>query len=62
MALLKMKKLPKAPKQSASIQTKENYLKRVSEVKRENAKRAALNKKSATLSAKIAKARSSFGK
>lgn len=62
MATLKMKKMPKAPKQTASIQVKENYLKRLAEVKRENAKRAALNKKSAALSAKIAKARSGFGK
>lgn len=62
MAALKMKKLPKAPKKSASIQTKENYLKRVQEVKRENARREALNKRSATLNAKISKAISSFRK
>lgn len=60
MATLKMKKLPKAPKASASIQVKENYLKKCAEVKRENAKRAALNKKSQALSAKIAKLRSTF--
>lgn len=58
MATLKMKKMPKAPKAKASIATKENYLKRVAEIKRENAKRAALNKKSAALDAKIAKVRS----
>lgn len=52
-----MKKMPKAPKKSASIATKENYIKRVAEIKRENAKRAALNKKSEALSAKIAKMR-----
>lgn len=57
MATLKMKKMPKAPKKSASIAVKENYLKRVAEVKRENAKRASLNKKSAALDAKIAKVR-----
>lgn len=62
MALLKMKKLPKAPKASASISTKENYLKRLGEVKRENAKRAALNKKSQALDSKIAKARNGFRK
>lgn len=62
MAALKMKKLPKAPKASASIQTKENYLRRVTEIKRENAKRAALNRKSETLTKKIASARSSFRK
>lgn len=57
MATLKMKKMPKAPKKSASITAKENYIKRVAEIKRENAKRAALNKKSEALSAKIAKMR-----
>lgn len=62
MALLKMKKLPKAPKASASISTKENYLKRLAEVKRENAKRNALNKKSQALDSKIAKARNGFKK
>lgn len=60
MATLKMKKLPKAPKASASIQSKENYLKRVAEIKRENAKREALNRKSAALSKKIAGVRRSF--
>lgn len=57
MAMLKMKKMPKAPKKTASIATKEAYIKRVNEIKRENAKRAALNKKSLALSAKIAKIR-----
>ncbi len=60
MATLKMKKLPKAPKASASIQTKENYLKRVAEIKRENAKREAMNRKSDALSKKIAGVRRSF--
>lgn len=62
MATLKMKKLPKAPKASASIQSKENYLKRVAEIKRENNRRAALNKKSDALSKKIAGVRSGFRK
>ena len=62
MALLKMKKMPKAPKASASIQAKENYLKRVAEIKRENKKRAALNRRSETLTKKIAQARNSFSK
>lgn len=62
MATLKMKKLPKAPKESASIQSKENYLKRVAEIKRENNRRAALNKKSDALSKKIASVRSGFRK
>lgn len=57
MATLKMKKYGKAPKKSASISTKENYLKRCKEIDRENARRAALNKKSASLDAKIAKVR-----
>lgn len=62
MATLKMKKLPKAPKASASIQSKENYLKRVAEIKRENNRRAALNKKSDALTKKIAGVRSGFRK
>lgn len=62
MALLKMKKMPKAPKASASIQAKENYLKRVAEIKRENKKRAALNRRSEALTKKIAQARNSFSK
>lgn len=53
MAKLKMKRLPKKPKQSASVQTKINWLKRADEVKRENARRAQENKKSAELSRKI---------
>lgn len=62
MATLKMKKLPKAPRASASIQSKENYLKRVAEIKRENNRRAALNKKSDALTKKIAGVRSGFRK
>lgn len=54
MAKLKMLKAPKKPKMSASIETKENWLKRVAEIKKENAKRVALNKKSEELSKKIA--------
>lgn len=53
MAKLKMKRLPKKPKQSASVATKINWLKRADEVKRENARRAQENKKSAELSRKI---------
>ena len=59
MATLKMKKMPKAPKASASIAVKENYCKRVAEVKKENRKREALNKKSKALDAKIQKLRNS---
>ena len=54
MAKLKMLKAPKKPKRSASIGTKENWLKRAAEVKKENARRVALNKKSEELSKKIA--------
>lgn len=54
MAKLKMLKAPKKPKRSASIESKENWLKRVADIKRENAKRASLNKKSEELSKKIA--------
>lgn len=49
-----MLKAPKKPKRSASIETKENWLRRVADIKRENAKRASLNKKSEELSKKIA--------
>lgn len=59
MATLKLKKTPKAPKAKASIAVKENYLKRVSEIKKQNRKIEALNKKSKTLDAKIAKVRAS---
>jgi hypothetical protein len=54
MAKLKMLKLPKKPKQSASIAVLENYLKRVADVKKENAHRTALNKKRDSLAAKVA--------
>lgn len=49
-----MLKAPKKPKISASIETKENWLKRAAEVKKENARRVSLNKKSEELSKKIA--------
>lgn len=51
---MKMLKAPKKPKRSASIATKENWLKKVAEMKKENARRVALNKKSEELSKKIA--------
>ena len=54
MAKLKMLKYPRKPKASASIESKENYLKRVKEIDKENAKRKAINKKSEDLSKKIA--------
>lgn len=53
MAKLKMLKLPKKPKASASVATKENYIKRVNDVKKENKRREALNKKSDALTQKI---------
>lgn len=62
MAKKKMLKLPKAPKAGASVAVKESYLKRVAEVKKENARRAAENKKSEELSKRIAKARADFRK
>ncbi|NMA84863.1 MAG: hypothetical protein GX962_13490 [Epulopiscium sp.] len=49
-----MKKLPKKPKASASVEVKENWLRRAAEVKKENARRARLNKRSEELSKKIA--------
>lgn len=62
MAKMKMLKMPKAPKASASVAIKEAYLKRLAEVKKENARREAENKKSSLLSQRIAKARSDFRK
>jgi hypothetical protein len=60
MAKLKMLKRPKAPKASASIAVKENYLKKLAAVKKENSRRASINRKSEELSKKIAKAVQSF--
>lgn len=54
MAKLKMKKLPKRPKATASVETKKNWLKKANEVKKENARRARENKVSEQLSKKIA--------
>ena len=54
MAKLKMLKLPKKPKASASVSVMENYLKRVSEVQKENRRREAENKKAENLRKKIA--------
>ena len=54
MAKLKMLKAPKKPKASASVASKENWLRRAAEVKKENARRAAENRKSVELSKKIA--------
>lgn len=57
-----MMKMPKAPKASASVEVKQAYLKRLNDIKKENRRREALNRKSELLSAKIAKARASFRK
>lgn len=62
MAKMKMLKMPQAPKANASVAVKEAYLKRLAEVKKENARREAENKKSAQLSQRIAKARADFRK
>lgn len=62
MAKMKMLKMPKAPKSTASVAVKEAYLKRLAEVKKENARREAENKKSVQLSQRIAKARADFRK
>ncbi len=50
-------KLPKAPKASASIESKERYLKKVQEVKKRNAQQEADKRKSEALSKKIAAVR-----
>lgn len=54
MAKLKMKKMPRKPKMSASVAAKENWLRKAADVKKENARRASENKRSAELSKKIA--------
>ena len=53
MAKLKMLKMPKKPALTASVQQKETWLKRATAVKKENARRAGVNKRSAELSKKI---------
>ena len=59
---LKMKKMPKAPKKSASNEVKEAYLKKLADVKTENRKRAQINAKADTLDKRIAQARANFKK
>ncbi len=54
MAKLKMLRMPKKPKIGASVQAKENWLRRAAEVKKENARRQSENKRSMDLSKKIA--------
>ena len=58
MATLKKIKYPKAPKATASVEVKQRYIARCKEIDRENARRAAENKKSAALTAQIRKMRS----
>ncbi len=57
MAKLKLKKLPKKPKASASVTTKENWLKRVADIRKENARIRADKKKSEALDKKIRETR-----
>lgn len=49
----KLKKLPKAPKRSASNETKIGYLKKVAEIQKENKKILAERKKGDALDKKI---------
>jgi len=53
MAKLKSLRYPKKPKASASVATMENYLRRVSEVDKENRQRQAQNKKAEALRKRI---------
>ena len=53
MARVKLIKYPKKPKVSASLETKERYLKRVSEIDKENNKRKAMKKRSEALTKRI---------
>lgn len=50
----KLKKYPKKPKATASVATKENYLKKVAEINKENARIKADRLKSKNLDKKIA--------
>ena len=54
MAKLKMPKKPRKPKANASVATKEAFLKRYAEWQKECNRRKALNKKSETLTKRIA--------
>ncbi len=54
MAKLKMKKYPRKPKAGASVATMTSWLKRKSEIDKENNRRKAENKKADTLRKKIA--------
>lgn len=54
MAKLKMLKLPKKPKKSASVATKEKYLAKVAEVHKENEHRKRQNARSIELDKRIA--------
>lgn len=56
MAKLKMLKTPKRPKAGASVAAKEGFLKKLNEVRKENARRKAENKKSIELDKKISAA------
>lgn len=53
MAKLKMLRLPKKPKLTASVEVKENWLKKAAEVKKENDRRKRENQRSIELSKKI---------
>ena len=53
----KLKKLPKAPKRTASNESKIGYLKRVSEIQKENQKIVSEKKKGEQLDKKIASVR-----
>lgn len=54
MSKLKMLKLPKKPKRSASLETKQKFLAKVKEIQHQNAKRHKLNQDSERLSKVIA--------
>ena len=53
MAKLKLKKYPRKPKATASVQVMENYLAKVKEIDKQNAKIKAENSKAVSLRKKI---------
>lgn len=54
MAKLKYLKLPKKPKQSASVATLRKYLDRVADIKKENQRRASVNAEQDRLKKQVA--------
>ena len=59
---LKLKKLPKRPKKTASLAAKQNYLNKLNEVKKYNQRVIAMRKATVAIDKRIEKAIAGFGK